>query len=372
MDRRKFRVVLGAESAIQVADRGEAIQMDITTDKDKVACVFRDIVSREFGVDTHIGTEAKVDVEAEDIDIDKAIDRAAEVANGLMTFASFSSAAAILPFEKHLAYEITLGIADREFVQFIYDVGIPGRAKRKLPHDNFRWITDQVLDSEYQSLLGRGMRWYRKGLMETDDLDRFSSLWFGLESLNEPLIDKFSVPRQVEKCKCGRERVIPTVVGVKHLMSKYTEGGGALYKRCRDLRAGLMHGYESLEVIGNEAKILNPDIEKALVKGLLLLLEVPSDEHDKWIKNALIFSTPLYLKAGAILHEPDVGKLEEQGYPHFEAQHVVADATEKNGGEVTYTLKSALEPKFNCRYTAKFLEVYGPKEGYSGEIADMG
>lgn len=369
MSKKYYRMLLFADSAVRIGE-GEELQSNFTNPDGTVECRFVDVITHEYGIDVHKGVQATVKVETDVSDINMIIGTAGGIADSFLTFASFSSAATISPLKVHLVYDITPGIRDREFVQFIYNLELPSMAKRTLPIEKYRWLIENLQIHKDMKRLGRAMRWYRKASLESDRLERFLNLWLGLESLNQPLVDKYNVQPITAKCpKCEYEKTIPTSVGIRYLMTQHIENGEALYKSSIKIRRGLVHGFDDLDVLTNEADSLTPDLEKALVKGLLLLLEVPSEEHDQWIKEAISYAVLPYIKVAAILHEPDMAKLEASGsYPHFAASHVIVNAKQEANGSTTYTITSNLEPKFNCIYTPQYIELYGPREGVKMQI----
>ena len=364
MSRKCYRVLLFADSAIRIG-KGVELQSTFISLDGTVECKFTDVIVHEYGIDVHKGIQSTVTVKTDNSDINKVIKIASGIADAFLTFASFCGAATVSPLKIYLAYDITPGISDREFVQFIYNIKLPSMAKRTLLIERYQALIASLQNHKNMKRLGRAMRWYRKATLESDKLERFSNLWFGLESLNKPFIDKYNVQPLTATCpECSFERTISTAVGIRYFMTEYIDNGEALYKKCIDIRNGLIHGYKELDSLENDVESLTLVIEEALAKGLLLLLEVPVEEHDKWIRASISYTALPYIKAVAILHEPVVEKLETSGSrPHFAADHVIVTAKQEPDESTKYTVKSSLQPKFNCSYTPQYVELYGPQEG---------
>ena len=172
MNQRKYCVVLKARSSIRLNGRGE---IKFEQGNNVILCRYMDILAKDqHGTDLHVGIQAEIELNASSLD--EAVRKGGEIGDVFLTFMSFTARAGVEPLQPHLAYDITPGVADREFVQFIYNIDLPVVAKRALEGDRFRKLLETIQKSEYKQRIGRAMRWYRKSLLEHDVLNKFMNL----------------------------------------------------------------------------------------------------------------------------------------------------------------------------------------------------
>ena len=122
-----------ARSSIRLNGRGE---IKFEQGNNVILCRYMDILAKDqHGTDLHVGIQAEIELNASSLD--EAVRKGGEIGDAFLTFMSFTAQASVEPLQPHLAYDITPGVADREFVQFIYNIDLPVVAKRTLEGSSF-------------------------------------------------------------------------------------------------------------------------------------------------------------------------------------------------------------------------------------------
>ncbi|MFX1519080.1 MAG: hypothetical protein ACFFCD_04090 [Promethearchaeota archaeon] len=364
---KKYAVIFEAKPAVRLDPKAELKLTFKSNESGKETKVFiNDILkSDEFGTSIHLGLKAKVEIWANTID--EAIQEAGNVTSGSISIASFTSGVGIPLIKEILAYEITPGIEQREFIQFFHEVPLPVLSRRELNLDHFLLIFNTLFKSfplNARNRVLRAIRWYRMGVLEIDILNKFSHFWFGLECLNPLLRETLSAPDSFSECpKCGFQQKTPTITGVKELVIKHFDQGNSLYKKIRDLRNGLMHGFKDMQSLIQEAQEITPKVENSLSLGILILLGVNEPELSEIMKSSLANVIPIKAAIEANLHGEDPNKLGLGGEdPKFEITHVITK-TEKQDGQLTVSIQSKLIPKLepNVKVESYAWRLYGEK-----------
>lgn len=367
---KKYMIVLRADSSLRITKEGGTASIDVKTADTQAKVYFSDILEEHHGIKTHKHTQIEVELYEDTIDI--ATQKATNIANFFLGLASFSSGAAISTPKIHIAYETTPNVEDREFIQFFYNFGIPNTAKRDLDFDKFNLLLKKDKSFAGNNRLMRAIRWYRTSLLEPDKLNRFSHIWVALESLNPLIKDKFDISSDIEECtNCGYKKSSHTAIGIKYLITNYLDNGESIYKEAVNTRNGVVHGYIQLDQLLTSAEKLIPEIEAALKKAILLLLDIPIEENESWFKKPLTNLPRLYVRAGCLIHQPNVHELGKEGqHPHFKDEYLVINSQQEPDGKTKFTFNMSLTPFFNGSYTPQFMDAYGPEEGVSIEISD--
>ena len=380
--KKKYQVVTKVDSSVKTADSGKRIELTYNLPDTPVLCVFSDnYFVDESGTEFHKETYVEVTIEADNIN--EAIEKSNAIANFFLTTISWTEKTNINRTYVHLAYDVTLGITDREFVQFFYNLNLPP-AKRKLETDRLEKILHNLQGNEFEDRLVRAMDWFRKYMTEENELDKFVNLWTALEALNNPIVKKFDVtydkalpeaiiPKYIfllRKTFLGHRPPPKEIIGIRYLFENHVADGKKLYQNIRKTRVGLLHGFEKISTLVSEARQLNQQLEYAVTKAILLLLDMPPEEHTDWMKKPLTNLPLPYIKVGALLHESNPKMLGKSGqHPHFKDERIILSTDTKADGSTTMSLKNELKPEFGCSsYTPRFVEMYGPDEGYTAKI----
>jgi len=362
--KKEYTVVLRADSALRIKDNGGKLNFEFNWGDLHAKCCFADILSEEY--ETKIHKFIQIEVDLCDDDINNAIQNARDIADFFFSICCFATNASVSPPEVHLAYDKSAGEEHRQFIQYFYDIGLSVKAKRDLEREYLNLLLEKIGPYAKKERIGRALRWYRKSLLEEDLLDRFNSIWFALESLDPLLREKYSLMSDYRKCEnCGHEMKIPTTVGINYLFSEFIVDGNNLYGKAKEARNGLFHGFRSINSIIQDAKELIPNMEKAVKKALLLLLEIAYGEDEKWFLNPLTNIPKIYMRVGCTIDEPDIYKLTaNKRHPHFKDQHIIINSREDSFGKVTFTSKVELTKEFDGEFTPGDIEIYGPEEGH--------
>ena len=155
----------------------------------------------EDGIPWHRGMTFEVTCEA--ATIDDAVEAARGEAEVTATLMAAAARAPLGPARPVLAVDVTPGIEDRSFLQWVYGGAIViGKTV----------VTPEALGAFHRALLERGspgttdrrllersllsLSWYRLALDETDALTRFMHLWLAIEALEPLLADHFGCDSQ--------------------------------------------------------------------------------------------------------------------------------------------------------------------------------
>lgn len=228
------------------------------------------------GSPLHRGFSARVDLHSADLD---SAFRAAEAhLQMLLSIATLQCNATVGDALPLLIYETTAGADRTEFLQFDYLQGDLLLRKRALVHDEFNRLMGASLQVN-NDRVARAIRWYRKGLMEDDGFDRFTSYWIGLENINKPLIAQLGERSEYGTCRsCGAPYELPTSKGIRALFEQHSANGQADFKRCRDLRVDVVHGSGALGSAVTQVAECAELCRIMLRTGIFVLLGLPAQD----------------------------------------------------------------------------------------------
>ena len=201
-------------------------------------------------------------------------------ANFAITVLSFINNATISEPILMLGYETTETAQNIEFMQILHMEGDLFKKKTIVNPDAFGNFLELMYNNN-EKRIGRGIRWYRKGLSEIDPIDKFMYYWLGLESLNKLLANKLNKD----------DEEVTTTEGINLLFREYEEELNPGFKECKDLRVGLQHGFMDIEKAIGIAANCAESCRQMLIKGLNILtnfLEITSDEYPVPIYNLQI------------------------------------------------------------------------------------
>jgi hypothetical protein len=309
-----------------------------------------------------------IDVTCKAEDIDSAINSSEDTADSLMSLFCLSHQTWTNPVDFVSGINTSPGSIDREFVQ---NIPLPFNImpSRKYKNDVLSpvWDTLMKLKNDKAPWLLRSIRWYRKAILESETLDQFMNLWTGLETLNKLIKNKYSLPKErpIRICpNCDTPvSMEPTLAGIEYLILNIQKLSPAKWKSIRDTRLGLMHGFENLSKLSQNAKDLIPDMQSALLLGIFDILDVPTDDRIRMKQEPLKEFTSPTLKVRVILHQLPYEKLADGTFnPHFVLDTIGDNSWIEPDGTRTETKNLGLRiMDFQGNYTPVFTEIYGKK-----------
>jgi uncharacterized OB-fold protein len=174
------------------------------------------------------------------------------------------------------------------------------------------YLNTQKESSLYR--ISRAFHWYRRAIHTTEPLDRYTSLWVGIETLNPLLKKHYHLPDDKQKCqKCGHETV-PTLNGVQTLFEELSPET-SVWPKANRLRVGIVHGFDSFAELIPDANDLIPFLEDALVKGLDRVLGLK--DRGKTYPVPLDYSILTYVELRTEINGPDMSEVDTRIEPEF-------------------------------------------------------
>ena len=367
---KKYKVVLRSDSALRIKENGGTINLDFNLHDIKANCFFSDIVEVHDGIKIHRHMQVEVDIIEKDINI--AIEKAERFSDFLLANASFSSNALVSTPKVHIAYDITPELSERELVQYFYDIELPQKAKRNIEFFNFDLLLKKQMKYKRSDRISRAIRWYRKYLSEEDILDRFNYLWVALESLNPLLSRKYNLHAMIQRCpECKYEREVPSAIGIKHIFHSYFKNSENLYNEVNDTRVGLVHSTKNISKLAENAERLITDMERAVRKSILLLLEIDFNKNKNWFIEPLTNIPRVYAKVACTIIEPDPDQLINKGqHPHFKYEGIIIKRKKEPNGKLTCDFEIKLTKIFKAEYRKQYVDFYSP-EGIKVDIKSI-
>ena len=340
---RQFMVVLKVKPASRLRERGKLV-LNFPEPDETIVVTMTNIFEKDpAGNEIPVGLSLEVKVNAQNID--EAVTKAKGIADGVTSFASLCSGLGMPIVREELAYETTLGVSDRSFLQFFHEIPV-SPSRREIDHVAMIDIMDKVInlgESDKKDRVTRAIRWYRRGSLALDALERFTWYWIGLETLNPLLQTIFDVSDDSTHCpECHHEWVsTPTVSGIRAAVRKFKPDEPTLYTRMKELRIGLIHGKTDLKTMIPEAGALHNVTREVLVRAILLILGISPTE--KFLRDTLSAESPLFAAVVLTLHGSDPSNLGLPGeHPHFELKSHEVKKTEATESGVTATITTNL------------------------------
>lgn len=220
--------------------------------------------------------------------------------------------------------DVSPDVTSREFVQQL-PAASELRPRRKFDPATFVPLFDHLnaVPEQSASRVFRAVRWYRKALLEDELFDQFSNLWTGLEVINELIKQRHNLPidRPVRSCPACNAPVVltPTNTGIEWLITELAKEPRAAWKKAQKVRNGLSHGFEDLGTLTLQVKAIVPILRRALLLGILELLNVPEELRSSFVREPLAKAVPPFVKVQALIHGVSAGDiLSEKSDPHFE------------------------------------------------------
>lgn len=283
----------------------------------------------------------------------------------LFSFLTSTSFPDILPVK---CYDVTPSKKTGKFVQYNYGVPMDTVSARRINIDTLKTSIAKInaLSEDYNNRIYRAMHWYKLAVQSRDYLDKFTSLWIGLETINPLLRDHFGLVVEYSKCtKCGHE-TNPTLNGIKHLF-KESLSDTKPWKKIRDIRAGTMHGFRNFKDIMQELRTLVPILEKALDKGLCIIIGIPKQSRLKPLD--LGHPRPAYYLSSAVVEGPDLNQLDKSMIPSIDLDFTLVGREYARQGH-RFDSRISIDDRYRFKeiqHTLMIKETVGNGAGFSAE-----
>lgn len=268
------------ESSFSIADpyKNDIGQLEINLNEANGLSILRIIDHKDAidGVPIHRGLRVTVDIIAESLD--KAVEMARARVDGFMAMLTVVTNATVGEVLLKLGFETTEGATSTEYIQIEYLYNDLFKRKRAFDNNKLNNFGEKLLKVNDNRIF-RTVRWYRKGLIEADPLDRFMSFWLGLENLNKKLAKLLGENTETRNCaSCGLQYEVHTAKGIRSLFNKYSKNGLSDFNLCRKLRVDIQHGAGNLETAMSRADECSELCRLALLKGIYLVLDLDLKE----------------------------------------------------------------------------------------------
>jgi hypothetical protein len=311
-----------------------------------------------------IGVRLEVRVDANDPD--DAFEKAGKWAAAFVSTLSFVANVGMGGMRSELACNISDSEKSRTFLQLFHDLPVPSASVGEVDGEVITNVLGKLTEEKmaYSDRVGRAMSFYTKGLREIHPLERFTSFWFGLETLNQQLKEILSAPDEIARCRCGRERKVSSLTGIRELMRREVADGDRVFKDMRNLRVKAFHSTEPLSPLMPNIQADADLIQVLLRKVIFRFLDVPYE--GKVVRAPIANIVPFWTGLeGTINGIESAEKLTESGeYPHLVMSGVSPQTVVGDDGKVTTNPNVNYSP-VNLPDSAKFVvsgsRMYGEK-----------
>lgn len=154
-------------------------------------------------------------------------------------------------------------------------------------------------DESTSRRLETAFRWFGRAVEQGDPVDRFTSFWVALESLNVLLERKWGLEPEDRTCphcdeSLGKRHAL---YGIERLLRSIPEGGADFERRVRKLRNGILHGYEDLRVIAAAAAELSDGLGTATLRAIANVCGWNQDVENNFARSPLPAPPPFQVLA---------------------------------------------------------------------------
>lgn len=337
--------------------------------------VLHDVVTAKGGTLVHEGLALELDVPANELD--EAISRARNLAEGLVNLISYATSTGCNPASLNAAYEIKRMPATVDVVWVLQEMPPP-------PLGDLRPIDSPVLrrvfslydkaDQDRIWCISQAAQWLRKAALELETVGQFVALWEGLEAISWTLPSSLQSNEKeifptcpqcshvIKQCpECGRALGRRNdMAAIRSLFEQHTQSGAAAYRGIRRHRGQLMHGGKKLT--SEFLNALREDLE-ALRQGLSLGIGL-SIGLDIEAAQRIAATTPrratrpMTVKVRGKLPEftaPSLDKPHLQPYVEWEPDRVYSTTAD---GKLNVAFKQTLTMR-NAAFQAESYEMWG-------------
>jgi len=265
---------------------------------DDVRLVLYDQLRDEDGVSVHEGLGLDLDVPANGLD--EAIEKARNLAEGLVNLISYVTAAACSPAAVVSSHRIPESKSDTEVAWVLQETRAPLGDLKPIDSDRLGSaysLYDKAAE-ERKWRISQAAQWLRKGLLELETVGQFIAYWVGLESaasvfgeiLSHEQKDVFPTcanskcKHEIRECpECGKSLGRPNqMASVSEVFVQYFDDGKKTYNRLRTLRGKLFHGGGKLKPrFLEDLRAAIPVARRALAIAIGLMLGIDEAELRK-------------------------------------------------------------------------------------------
>lgn len=307
----EYRIVLAVRPAV-------ALEKPITFKFPEALIVMRNELRPETGAAIGIICRAST----HDDSLQQAIAKVERITDGVMSLLSYLGYVGLPPPRVFRGYEITPGKKSGEFIEITRDLPTDTVSFRQIELTHMNKVNEKLRRTGQDSILRifRALHWYRSGVLAFDIVDKFTSFWIGLETLNPLLREKYNLTIEKVKCpsecsKCGtpcQHETVPTQNGVRQLIRELFP---KQWGKIRNLRVDIIHSKESFSSILPRVKEHLPQVEGALAHALDSIFEIEKRESQPGV--SLADSTPLLAKMIFVVRGPDLALLDAKIEPEL-------------------------------------------------------
>lgn len=303
-----------------------------------------------------------IEIELEMTDINSAITQAFDISELFLSMATLETGVESHRSIPILAYNITEGISEREFIQYFYDLPLSRPQQADLEIYTLHLEAVIIYNSDHKERLFRSIRWFRKGINENDPLDQFLALWQGLETLNPNLAVHFNCENAGEEIiekKCEKtDNLFFSKRTTKQGLEKLVNEVGidkSIWTKINRTRNSISHGFSQFSELYNNSIQLSPYLAKLLHEGISLILGFEFDEKVvKHLENISPIKVGETYYVECKLLEENLSKLAvSYEYPYF------IDESEIEPLQNGFRVKQKMIPVFECNYSSSAIAVSG-------------
>ncbi|MCK4393727.1 hypothetical protein KAX17_12550 [Candidatus Bipolaricaulota bacterium] len=381
----RFRVETLASIAERIVQQrpGERPVWKFSWKTDDVRLVLYDVVCNESGVPVPEGLGLDLDVPGENLD--EAIGKAQNIAEGLVNLISFATASACKAATLISVHEIPKGRADVDVAWFHQRTHRPLGDLRSIDADLLSSVYTMYdeADEDTKWRVSQAVQWLRKGSLELETVGQFVAYWEGLEAASWRLLDILcsselelfptcsECKHQIEVCpECGHGLGHRNdMAGVAELFGQFISGGKQTYSRIRSHRAQLFHGGKKLKPEFLESLRENiPLLRVALSVAIGVCLGLEEDEikriADTQLRRAL---RPVILKVfGKLIafQAPPLDKPDSQPFVEHEPKRKYSVTPD---GKLSVTFAHTVTMR-NASFQATEYEMWGDEHARAKEV----
>jgi hypothetical protein len=312
-----YRVLMTIEPAV-IIGKPQTIRLD------QGALIFADILHPKSKSPKGMSISATLPA----ADIDTAMSQARGITNIILALFSVLTKTSIPELLIMKAYDVTPGKRSGKFIQYYYDLPFTTGSVRAVDKRALSRSSEVItgLKESDNNRVTRAMHWFRLATKSKDLLERFTSLWIGLETINLTLCHYYGIEVEYSTCDCCGKNV-PILSGVKKLFQDIGDDN-LTWKKTSGLRAITIHGSQPLQVIVPQLKEKIRSLENALYGGLNLILGLEgSKDNTMNIGNT---HEAKYIST-ATVEGQDLQFIDKEIIPAFE--HKIGIVYPKSGGQ---------------------------------------
>jgi hypothetical protein len=278
--------------------------------------------------------------------LDDAMGPARGITRGILSLFSYMTNAGLPEPVVLKAYEITPGETTGHIRQFHYNIPVETTSIRNVNREQLKKAINGFNAKSNSLRVSRALHWYRISILSADVLDRYVALWTSLETLNPILREIYDLDIEKYKCPdCGREAA-PIQNGIRKLVKDLFDKENKIWRRLRETRASIVHGFKNFSDITPEARELLPYLEKSVEAALDIILNLEGREKRTSIQ--LDHPHPIFSQVDITVSGPDISLLDERIEPSFDADFSL-EKIDSKGQVIQVSRSQALDERFSVK-----------------------